>query len=408
MALLSRIKEWLDGDVLEAVDLNAEFNNLITGLDPAYIEDESDDATAMQTMVDPYPGGSPSLATSLQGEIQRLRYMIAQIMGETYWYLDPDTNIASLHTKKLDDMAAPDDNTDLDASTSAHGLLVKATAPSSGYRNVVGIDNGETAYKMIALFDDTTPANLASSAATGSALTVARRDHVHAVPKLDDLASPDDNTDLNVSTSAHGLCPKAPNDATKFLDGTGAWDTLKPSDCIQYCTLWIPAGAWKPTKTAGCADLASTQTSSNKDMYEYLAFDGSTEEYADCNIVMPEEWDRGTIKAKVYWIPATGCSQGDTVEWELAAVAVSDDDDIDASLGTSQVISDTVLAGKEGDLHITGATPAITVGGSPALGDLIHLKLSRNVSGTDDMTEDAWLVGVLIQYGILTSQPSAW
>lgn len=43
--------------------------------------------------------------------------------------------------------------------------------------------------------------------------------------KLDDLASPDDNTDLNASTSAHGLLKKLPNDASKFLDGTGAFTT---------------------------------------------------------------------------------------------------------------------------------------------------------------------------------------
>jgi len=41
--------------------------------------------------------------------------------------------------------------------------------------------------------------------------------------KLDDLAAPDDNTDLNISTSAHGLCPKAPNDTGKFLRGDGTW-----------------------------------------------------------------------------------------------------------------------------------------------------------------------------------------
>jgi hypothetical protein len=41
--------------------------------------------------------------------------------------------------------------------------------------------------------------------------------------KLDDLAAPDDNTDLNVSTTKHGLTPKLPNDATKYLDGTGAY-----------------------------------------------------------------------------------------------------------------------------------------------------------------------------------------
>lgn len=121
---------------------------------------------------------------------------------------------------KLDDLAAPDDNTDLDASTTKHGLAVKATAPAAGVRNVVAIDNGETAYKNTALVDNTNPAAL-GVAAPGTSLLAARRDHVHAMPsaadvgaattstKLDDFAAPDDNTDLNASTSAHGLSPKA-------------------------------------------------------------------------------------------------------------------------------------------------------------------------------------------------------
>ena len=43
--------------------------------------------------------------------------------------------------------------------------------------------------------------------------------------KLDDLAAPDDNTDLNASISAHGLLPKLSNVATEFLNGTGAFST---------------------------------------------------------------------------------------------------------------------------------------------------------------------------------------
>jgi len=43
--------------------------------------------------------------------------------------------------------------------------------------------------------------------------------------KLDDLAAPDDNTDLNASASAHGLLPKLSNVATEFLNGTGAFST---------------------------------------------------------------------------------------------------------------------------------------------------------------------------------------
>lgn len=39
-----------------------------------------------------------------------------------------------------------------------------------------------------------------------------------------------DNTTSDVSTTKHGYAPKAPNDATKFLDGTGTWDTVKDTD----------------------------------------------------------------------------------------------------------------------------------------------------------------------------------
>ena len=47
--------------------------------------------------------------------------------------------------------------------------------------------------------------------------------HVHAARKLDDLATPDDNTDLDSSTSAHGLLRKLDNSTTNFLRGDGAW-----------------------------------------------------------------------------------------------------------------------------------------------------------------------------------------
>lgn len=43
--------------------------------------------------------------------------------------------------------------------------------------------------------------------------------------KLDDLATPDDNTDLNASSTRHGLLPKLSNVVTEFLTGTGTWAT---------------------------------------------------------------------------------------------------------------------------------------------------------------------------------------
>jgi hypothetical protein len=43
--------------------------------------------------------------------------------------------------------------------------------------------------------------------------------------KLDDLATPDDNTDLNATTGHHGLLKKLDGNAAHFLDGNGGWST---------------------------------------------------------------------------------------------------------------------------------------------------------------------------------------
>lgn len=88
---------------------------------------------------------------------------------------------------KLDDLAAPDDNTDLDATVSAHGLLPKL---GGGTTNFLRADGTWAA---------------------------------PPTPKLDDLASPDDNTDLNASTSAHGLLPKLGGGTTNYLRADGNW-----------------------------------------------------------------------------------------------------------------------------------------------------------------------------------------
>jgi len=170
--------------------------------------------------------------------------------------------------------------------------------------------------------------------------------------------------------------------------------------CLGYIDIWVPVGSMVALATNGAAP-GTNEYATNDIVLDYFAFDGATEEFVAFSLVMPENWDRSTIKAKFYWAPGDpACTAADTVEWELQGGALSNDDAIDAALGTAQVISDAVLVGKNGDLHITDATPAITIGGTPALGDLIHFKLSRNVSGSDNMTEDAWLFGLYIQAAI--------
>ncbi len=95
-ATFSRVKSWSAGETLTSSDLNSEFNNILNNLTPTGIDDESATTTAMQATADPYPGGVASLATSLQGEIHRIRYLIAQITGKTYWYEDPVVSLANV------------------------------------------------------------------------------------------------------------------------------------------------------------------------------------------------------------------------------------------------------------------------------------------------------------------------
>lgn len=75
-----------------------ELNIINNGLIPAGIDDYSATDGEMQTATDPFPAGATSRPTSLQGEIERIRYQFANITGETYWYNDPDVTIAAMKT----------------------------------------------------------------------------------------------------------------------------------------------------------------------------------------------------------------------------------------------------------------------------------------------------------------------
>ena len=172
---------------------------------------------------------------------------------------------------------------------------------------------------------------------------------------------------------------------------------------LEYDEIFIPAGAFKESTTNGCTAVATGEHSDTGVVdLQYLLFGATSDEYAFLTLSMPPTWDRSTVKLKFIWIPATGCSQGDIVTWGVDGIAIGNDDNVDGTAhGTSVTVDDAVTAGLHGDLHTSGATGAVTVAGSPALGDIINLRVYRDADGSegsDDMAEAAWLVGVVIQY----------
>ena len=185
---------------------------------------------------------------------------------------DVDTSVPSsgavidyVATVKLDDMATPDDNTDLNATSGRHGLLPKlsnvvtqflngqggwTTPPDSG--DVSGPATNTDAYipqwdgtdsKLLkdGLLLQTTITDTDTAIPTSGAIV-----DIIAATKIDNLAAGEDNTDLDSSATRHGLLPKLSGTATDVLLGDGTWGsgvTLPTAsaigDMVYYAT-----GAW--------------------------------------------------------------------------------------------------------------------------------------------------------------------
>jgi hypothetical protein len=109
---------------------------------------------------------------------------------------------------------------------------------------------------------------------------------------------------------------------------------------------------------------------------------------------MPESWNEGTLTFVPVWShPATTTNFG--VVWKLQAVAVSDDEAIAVNFGTAASSSDT--GGTTNDLYKGPESSAMTVAGTPAAGDMVFFRVSRDpAEGSDNMAVDARLHGVVL------------
>ena len=163
-------------------------------------------------------------------------------------------------------------------------------------------------------------------------------------------------------------------------------------------SMWIPATAMYPTATAGCAAITSVETTAGRPDMKVLDFDASSDENAQFSVAMPSYWNEGTITYQVFW--TTTATDTDGVAWSLSGVCVSDNDTIDVAFGTAVVVTDDALGAAE-DLCVTAESGAVTLGGSPAAGDLAYFNIERDVSdANDDMAEDARLIGIKIFYTV--------
>jgi hypothetical protein len=155
------------------------------------------------------------------------------------------------------------------------------------------------------------------------------------------------------------------------------------------------AGMW-PSTTSGPSEPTKIAMATNNLDFYVMDFDGAAAEYAQVTVAMPSDWNAGTVTAQFYW--TVNAAVTTDVVWGCSARAFNDNDALDQAWGAAQTRTDTAQNGAH-ELYITTATSAITVGGTPTAGGLVQYRVYRSgANGSDTMTQDARLIGVMINF----------
>jgi len=195
----------------------------------------------------------------------------------------------------------------------------------------------------------------------------------------------DDAYELTVS----GGDPTADRTQT-HQDATGTLALIGVKEVIGC----FPAAAMKVPTTAGAATLAWSESTTNKVMTGYLAFDKDTQEHAQFSFRSPNALDESAgFTARFIWKEAGSATTHDCV-WQIEMQAQGDGDTIDSAWGTAVTVTDTGAADKR---YISAETATITPGGTWAAGDEIIVRVSRKAAdAADTLDVDAQLIEVVL------------
>lgn len=162
--------------------------------------------------------------------------------------------------------------------------------------------------------------------------------------------------------------------------------------------VWFPAAGCNNATAApfydlptsnGAAAACVTGTNTQKGV---LDFDTTTSESAQVTHLLPSDWT-GSVDVNIKWFAAATSS---SVAWNVATICVADGETDDPAYNTASAAVDAAkgTTNQTNDAAITG----LTVTGCAA-GELLHLKVSRDVAnGSDAMTGDARLIGFELVY----------
>jgi len=154
-------------------------------------------------------------------------------------------------------------------------------------------------------------------------------------------------------------------------------------------TIWVPAVAMYPNTTNG-AEAGQVELSNGPEI-KTLDFDKDSDENAQFAVAFPKSWNEGTITFQAFFT-ADSTNTG-TVSWDLAGVAIADNDSCNTAFGTAVAPTAKAHSGTANDLDVTAESGAVTIAGSPSTDEQVFFQITRDVSD-DSLTADAKLLGI--------------
>lgn len=277
--------------------------------------------------------------------------------------------------------------------------------------NLLGSESSPAADDTLALFDISTSeadtitlGDLFKVIASLTSLTAV--DAADSLPVYDASASSTkvatvSNVFAALNTLTEDTAPSMTADYVGTYDSSAAASkkVLLGKVGVGKYSFYVDAASMKSTTTGsktGATLTANRDLGANDVGGSVLSFSATAKTHAWFRYAMPKGWDQGTVTARFYWTAATGTG---TVEWEIAAAILRDDDSTGTSLGAAVTVTDALLA--TDDAHITAETGAITAGGTAANPCLVLFQIARDgtVGNTDDtFSAAAQLLGVEISY----------
>jgi len=156
-------------------------------------------------------------------------------------------------------------------------------------------------------------------------------------------------------------------------------------------SIYVPAAAMYPSTTNGSSGLEQVETTALRPDLKVLDFSDGADKFAQFTVAFPKSWNEGTVTFQPFWT-VTGTNTG-TVAWQLAAVAITNDESINTAFGTQVATTALAFSGTSNDLMVSAESGAVTIAGSPAANDMCFFQINRDISA-DTQSGAARLVGI--------------